>query len=398
MSHSSGISYTNVWSWLKGTYPGLRKTTITYLALLVYGILSSQTLFLAEIARAFPIEALCRKHKHQLKRVGRALSTPFLTARQVFPALMRWAVAQAAQYSRVLVLIDYTTLGDRFTILWAAVNWRGRALPIYCFALLPHKITTSQNRIEEAFIRRVWQLLPTGYGYVLVADRGFGRASLIQWLQKEHISYIIRLNSNVYVTHCGRKRLLKDYHLHCGEGHLYQRVAYREDEVVTINLVLTWLMLSDNKPDEPWFLATDLTSFEQAVDGYFARMQIEEFFRDDKHHLHWEEGGPGTVQRQQRLCLALSCAYLICAALGTQPEVEAGAERLFRKRSAHEKQQAPRWSRILLALKAIRHPHYFPPVVFERVFRVLTLACASPAQQTGPPSSIFFLICKAIWC
>jgi len=126
MSHSSGISYTNVWSWLKGTYPGLRKTTITYLALLVYGILSSQTLFLAEIARAFPIEALCRKHKHQLKRVGRALSTPFLTARQVFPALMRWAVAQAAQYSRVLVLIDYTTLGDRFTILWAAVNWRGR--------------------------------------------------------------------------------------------------------------------------------------------------------------------------------------------------------------------------------------------------------------------------------
>lgn len=353
----------------------MRKTTITYLALLVYGILSSQTLFLAEIARAFPVEALCRKHKHQLKRVGRALATPLLTARAVFPALMRWAVAQAALHGQVLVLIDYTTITDRFSILWAAVSWRGRALPIYCFALIPSRITTSQNRIEEAFIQRVWHLLPTGYQYVLVADRGFGRASLIQWLQKEQISYILRLRSDVYVTHRGRKRLLKDYHLHFGEGHLFRRVYYREDEVVTINLVLTWLMLSDEKPAEAWYLATNLTRFDRVVQGYFTRMQIEEFFRDDKHHLHWEEGGPGTVQRQQRLCLALSCAYLACAALGVQPEVEAGAERLFRERSAGEKDKAPRYSRILLALKAIEYPHYFPPHVFERMFVVLQAAC-----------------------
>ena len=376
--HSSGLSYTHVWSWLKGVYPTMRKTTVTYLALLVYGILASQTLFLAEIARAFPVEALCSQHKHQLKRVGRALSTPFLTAKVVFPALMRWAVAQACEHGRVLVLIDYTTIADRFTILWAAVNWKGRALPIYCFALIPHKIETSQNRIEEAFIRRVWQLLPPGYRYILVADRGFGRASLIQWLQKEKISYVIRLKSDVYVTHRGRKRKLMDYHLHFGEGHLRRRVAYREDEAVTINLVLTWQMLSDNKPDEPWFLATDLTSFTQATQGYFRRMQIEEFFRDDKHHLHWEEGGPGTVQRQQRLCLALSCAYLVCAALGTQPEIENGAKRLFRQRSKGEKNKAPRYSRILLALKAIQYPHYFPQQVFERVFLVLGQACRAP--------------------
>jgi hypothetical protein len=135
-------------------------------------------------------------------------------------------------------------------------------------------------------------------------------------------------------------------------------------------------MLSDNKPDEPWYLATNLTSFDQATQGYFARMQIEEFFRDDKHHLHWEEGGPGTVQRQQRLCLALSCAYLVCAALGTQPEVEGAAHRLFRDRSSGEKNQAPRYSRILLALTAIAFPDYFPARVFERVFQVLIEACA----------------------
>jgi hypothetical protein len=365
-----------MWSWLKTIYPDMRKTTVTYLALLVYGILCGQTLVLAGIAQAFPVEAYCRKHKHQLKRVGRALSTPLLAAKVVFPALMRWAVSQATVHGRVLVLLDYTTVSDRFTVLWAAVNWKGRALPIYCFALLPSTIETSQNWIEQAFIRRLWSLLPADHHYILVADRGFGRASLIQWLQTEHISYILRLKGNVYVTHRGRKRLLRDYHLHFGEGHLYRRVAYREDGVVTINLVLTWLMLSDNKPDEPWYLATNLTSFNRATQGYFARMQIEEFFRDDKHHLHWEEGGPGTVQRQQRLCLALSCAYLVCAALGTQPEVEREAGRLFRERSAGEKEKAPRYSRILLALKAIQFPDYFPAHVFASVFQVLTGVCA----------------------
>jgi hypothetical protein len=234
----------------------------------------------------------------------------------------------------------------------------------------------SQNWIEEAFIKRLWGPLPANYQYTLVADRGFGRASLIQWLQKEHIGYILRLKSNVYVMHRGRKRLLCDYHLHFGEGHLYRRVAYREDEVVTINLVLTWLMLSDNKPDEPWYLATNLTSFSQATRGYFARMQIEEFFRDDKHHLHREEGGPGTVRRQQRLCFALSCAHLVCAALGIQPEVAGTADRLSHHRSSGEKDKAPRYSRILLALKAIKFPNYFPASIFERVFQVLIGVCA----------------------
>jgi hypothetical protein len=354
----------------------MRKTTVTYLALLVFGILSGQSLVLAKIAQAFPVDEYCRKHKHQLKRVGRALSTPLLTAKVVFPALMRWAVIQAAVHGRVLILIDYTTVANRFSVLWAAVNWKGRALPIYCFALVPSKIDTSQNWIEEAFIKRLWGLLPVGHQYVLVADRGFGRASLIQWLQEQQISYILRLKSDVYVTHRGHKRLLRNYHLHLGEGHLYRRVAYRQDEVVTINLVLTWQMLSDTKPDGPWYLATNLTSFEQVTAGYRTRMQIEEFFRDDKHHLHWEDGGPGTVQRQQRLCLALSCAYLVCAALGTQLDGAQAADRLFRTRSSGEKGKAPRYSCILLALRALEFPGYFPALVFEQVFHVLVGARA----------------------
>jgi hypothetical protein len=90
--HFSGISYTNLCSWRETIYPVILKTTVTYLALLVYGLLSGQTLILTHIAQAFPVEACCSPHKHQLKRVGSTLSTPLLTARAVFPALVRWAV------------------------------------------------------------------------------------------------------------------------------------------------------------------------------------------------------------------------------------------------------------------------------------------------------------------
>ena len=57
--------------------------------------------------------------------------------------------------------------------------------------------------IEQAFIRRVWALLPPDPHDILVADRGFGRASLIPWLQKEQISDILPLKSDVYATIAG---------------------------------------------------------------------------------------------------------------------------------------------------------------------------------------------------
>lgn len=360
----------------KATLPGVRSTTVTYLALLAYGILAGQSLVLAEIARRCPPEATLKNHKQQLKRLGRILQGPLLVPTTIFPVFMRWAVDQAARVWRnkknsVFLLMDYTSIGNRFQILWVSVNWRGRALPIFCKVFRYSDIETSQNLLEEAFVKTWWPLLPSGYRYILVADRGFGRAQLAKWLQEQGIDFIIRVKDDVYVTHRGKTHLLSRYHLRLGECHLYRQVFFRKDQVVQVNLVIAQLVYGSKIPAQQWCLITSLNSADEAVAGYFCRMQVDEFFRDDKTHLHMEESGTGTVPRWERLLIGLSCSYLILAAIGVQEGVQANAERVMRRRTGKDEKKAPRGSVIWLALQVLRLPHYFPHDVIPKAFALL---------------------------
>jgi hypothetical protein len=362
--------------------PGVRKTTVTYLAILTYGILTAQSLVLASIARNFPVEAILKNQKHQVKRLSRILNGPLLIPTAIFPVFMRWAVAQAAQAWRskkntVFVLMDYTSIANRFQILWLAVNWRGRALPIYCRVFRYCDIETSQNLLEEDLLKTLWPLLPTDYRYILVADRGFGRADLAKFLQAQGIAFILRVKDDVYVTHRGKTHLLSRYHLRLGECHLYRKVFFRKDQVVQVNLVIAHLAYGSKIPAQQWCLITSLNSADEAVDGYFCRMQIEEFFRDDKHHLHMEDSGTGTVAHWERLLIGLSCSYLILAAIGLQEAVQANAARVMRLRTGKDTKKAPRGSLIWLALQVLRTPLYFSPEVVPRALAALR---ASRAQ------------------
>lgn len=376
MPHPSTLSYTETLELCKSVLPSIRKTTVTYLAVLVYGILAGQSLVLAEIARNFPKEALLGKHKHQLKRLGRILNCPLLVPKTIFPVLMHWAVAQAAHVrsnkkNTVFVLVDYTSIGDRYQILWAAVNWRGRALPIFCLLFRYSDIDTSQNLMEQAFLKTLWPLLPAGYRYILVADRGFGRAEFAKWLQEQGIDFIIRVRSDVYVTHRNKTHLLSRYHLRLGECHLYRKVLFRKDQVVQVNLVIANMVYGSKIPTQQWCLITSLHSADLAAQGYFCRMQIDEFFRDDKHHLHMEESGTGTTARWERLLIGLSCSYIILAAIGIQEGVQTNAERVMRRRTGKDRNKAPRGSVIWLALQVLSLPHYFPDDVIPKAFALL---------------------------
>jgi len=354
---------------------------VTYLAILTYGILTAQSLVLASIARSFPAEAILKNQKQQVKRLARILNGPLLVPTAIFPAFMAWAVAQAARAWRrkkntVFVLMDYTSIANRYQILWLAVNWRGRALPIYCKVFRYSDIETSQNLLEEGVLKTLWPLLPAGYRYILVADRGFGRADLAKYLQGQGIDFIIRVKDDVYVTHRGKTHLLSRYRLRLGECHLYRKVFFRKDQVVQVNLVVAYMVSGSKIPNQQWCLITSLQGADEAVDGYFCRMQIEEFFRDDKHHLHMEQSGTGTVAHWERLLIGLSCSYLILAAIGLQDAVQLNASRVMRPRTGKDAKKAARGSLIWLALQVLAMPHYFPPDVVPRALATLR---ASPA-------------------
>ena len=79
-------------------------------------------------------------------------------------------------------MIDWSDLGQGRSGLFAAVCFRGRGLPLLSWVSRPDELDPSQNRVEEFFLRRLLYHLPQTIRPLLLADRGFGRATLIQFV------------------------------------------------------------------------------------------------------------------------------------------------------------------------------------------------------------------------
>ena len=69
----------------------------------------------------------------------------------------------------------------------------------------PAELNPSQNRVEEFFIGRLLRHLPTNIRPLLLADRGFRRASLLSFVQSASggpnhtgnpVDYVIRLRGD----------------------------------------------------------------------------------------------------------------------------------------------------------------------------------------------------------
>ena len=103
------------------------------------------------------------------------------------------------------IMIDWSDLGRKRNGLFAAVCYRKRGLPLLSWATTHDELTPSQNRLEETFIARLLRNLPDNIRPLLLADRGFGRASLLRWIQEmprhtgRTVDYVVRLKGNVHI-------------------------------------------------------------------------------------------------------------------------------------------------------------------------------------------------------
>jgi len=169
---------------------------------LVSAILKKQTLRLSELARAYPASEKRRvdapKHDllHRVKRLWRFVNNERVDAMEVQLALLPHTIARLS-YPRLLGLaIDWTMFnvvvpsGERirYQVLRIAIPRRGRALPLLQLAYdrdeLPAK---SQNQLEQAALLAVVRALPLGVRPIILADRGFARATFFAWLPRSTV-------------------------------------------------------------------------------------------------------------------------------------------------------------------------------------------------------------------
>lgn len=321
---------TDAIAWVVSVCSGLlRKSQATTLSILVASTLSSSRLSLASIGRELA-QAQDRSAKGAIKRVWRFITNPRIEPVEVMPTILtrlwrrklKWHARQPERRP-LLVSFDWTKVRTFHTLV-AAVVVQGRALPL-CWESHRSKVQgKSQNALEYTMLATLRSILGDRVRVVILADRGFGRAGLIDECQKLGLDYLVRICDDVMVDGRAYKGNLKGYAIQRGDCRLWQQVRYRSDGRVTTNLVLRWKKGLEGDKDQPWYLATSLSgrgpsAALQISDLYALRFDIEELFRDTKNeHLGWglAKTRIRKADRLDRLILIAALAYVLLVALG----------------------------------------------------------------------------------
>jgi hypothetical protein len=188
-------------------------------------------------------------------------------------------------------------------------------------------LQTSRNHLEEQVIRAAttaWRAVRADLRLVWIADRGFARLTLLQFLADLAVDFCIRVDAKTKIAWQGRKLLLGDLPIQPGQQLWLAGVIYRpegrpfERGGIRVNLLVTWKR-PKNQPQkglEPWYVVTSLDDPQQALAYYRRRMRVEEGFRDWKQRLGLKQAAVSTVERMARLMVGLVLATLILALLG----------------------------------------------------------------------------------
>jgi hypothetical protein len=210
----------------------------------------------------------------------------------------------------------------RYQVLRVAVPRKGRALPLLQPAydrddLSPNE---SQNQIEQEALLAVIGALPRGVRPVILADRGFHRASFVAWLERHGLDYVVRIKKGSCITEKdGRRWKLGEEGLRPGESRFREGVRYGlyhdRPRELSINVALCWRISKSRarnprreQPEEPWYLATSLKNAKSAVSWYWQRGWIEQSFKDAKSRFGLSGVKVGCPQRLGRLLMALTIA------------------------------------------------------------------------------------------
>lgn len=297
------------------------------------------------------------KHKHRLKRFWRFLSNPLVKPDSLRLLWIIWCLKTFCHDRIIPVAIDWTTLPGNIQCLMIAIPFHGRAIPLLWHIVLHSKIKDSQNAIEERLLARLINLVRQANSakkLLVTADRGFGRATLFQFLQKKQILFVIRVKGDVTITTKKGKRYLPGSigkKLKQNKPVWYEKITCRGDGKVTgINpaCVVAPPKEKGAEPD-PWFLITNLRKKETAIQRYHDRFHIEEWFKDMKHQLGIAKLQTRNLMRVRRLLWVSAVAYGITMLIGTvakrltavQDQLITGGKKVA--------------SRIWFALNIIRH-------------------------------------------
>ena len=236
------------------------------------------------------------------------------------PALLRWILDDWPSRQLVLAL-DPTNFGDRFTVLNISVLYRGCAVSVIWTV-----VEGGQPEAWEPHWERMLQALadyvPAGWQVLVLTDRGMYSPSLFHCLQQLHWHPFLRIRAQGFYRQMGRQKWLQLQNLHPKNGQTmaFSAQVFKNEEG---RLDCTLLAYHGAEYAEPWLIVTDLSAAIAQASWYGLRGWIEQGYKRAKSEgWQLQRTRITTCARLERLWLAMAVATLWVLEVGGESEVQ----------------------------------------------------------------------------
>jgi len=253
------------------------------------------------------------KHKSGKKRQE-------LDVTSCFAPLLRWIVRLWGHGNRQMVLVlDATSLGERWTILSISVILRSCAIPVAWKVLGGHE-KGSWRPHWEGLLKHLDDCIPAEWQVLVMADRGLYARWLFQAICACGWHPFLRINLGVKARAVGEEtfdwigRWTPEPGTHWkGKVECFVGKASR----LTCTLLMHW----EAGYEHPWAVLTDLCPEQAEVSWYGMRAWTESGFKDFKRGLWgWHHSKMQEASRVERLWLAMAVAQVWTLSVGCQAE------------------------------------------------------------------------------
>jgi len=324
----------------------------TYLlvTLLVASLQTLKQVKLERLAEALPLPILFESRRKKLQRFLKLEALRIETL--WFPCVQCLLEQFFSPGECIYIAIDRTSWGC-INILMVSLIYDHRAWPIYWTFL--NKKGNSNLGEQQDVLRRSLGVL-SEYRVVVLGDREFCSPKLGKWLGEQGTYFCLRQKCNTKVRQDnGLYQELRTYGLTPG-----MKLFLNDQEITkskgfgTFNVAAKWKRTYRGfETKEPWYILTNFSELEIAIEGYQKRFGIEEMFRDFKSGGYHLEGTKLASEQLSKLMIVVAIAYTSALLQGQQikrmgiqkyvvrPELKSSSQR--RHSAFYVGQQLPIW-------------------------------------------------------
>lgn len=287
------------------------------LASLVFGIIIGESVLISNIAQELKDTYSKGTEASKNKRIYRFLINDKFDAEEIYRCFIYNALKVYKNFSnKVDIIIDHTTIEDKFVILQIVMRIGKRSVPLW------YKVFRYKEEGNKSFtyvkegLNFVYSILkPYNFEVTLLADRGFKSLDLFKFIEEDlQWTYCIRCTKDMLleIENNPKIKTLSDIKTSKSRAKYFYNVKLSAKKHVC-NIAVH----KDSDSDDPWYIINNIGG-PKAILRYKRRFEIEETFKDFKSGgFNLEETWSNNITFIKNLYLCISIAYYFVISIGT---------------------------------------------------------------------------------